>query len=84
MHDAKDTRPFLHLPHKQKGLDSYIPNYCILDRNIKGTTKTIKMLANLLGKLQCAIRFITLLFPIESQWKSGPQCDIRNITTGRS
>ena len=59
-------------------------DYCTLDGNLfKGTTKMINMLANVLGKLQCAIVFITLLFPIESQWESGPQCDIRNITTGR-
>ena len=41
----------------------------------------INMLVNYLRVFHCAIRFITTAFPLQSQWETRPQCDIRFITT---
>ena len=58
-----------------------LTSYRILKRNIKGTASRINTLANWLNELQYAGRFIALLYPIESQWESTPQCDIKIIVT---
>lgn len=55
--------------------------YGIREWNIKGTDKTIQMLANCMRGLQCTIGFIASAFSRTKSMEARTQCDIRFITT---